>query len=145
MSPKLPRRDRAAKASVEPDWNRHTVATRRSRRGCASAVARTSRALHKAREYAPVMKKHEIVWHRVASRIEGDDSKVQAFIAAVPGGHLVSTSGPGAPGLCFVPGKARAVEKLIPRPAKKAKKGKKSKEVKPKSASRRTRASKRRA
>ena len=69
------------------------------------------------------MKKHEIVWHRVTSRIEGDGSEVAAFIAAVPGGHLVSTGGPGAPGLCFVPGKTRAVEKLIRRTAKKAKKG----------------------
>jgi len=77
------------------------------------------------------MKKHEIVWHRVTSRIEGDDGNVAAFIAAVPGGHLVSTSGPGAPGLCFVPGKTRAVEKLIPRPAKKAK-AKKAKVKKPK-------------
>lgn len=80
------------------------------------------------------MKKHEIVWHRVMSRIEGDDSEVDAFIAAVPGGHLVSTSGPVAPGLCFVPGKSRAVEKLIPRTDKKAKKGKAKKR---KSASRR--------
>lgn len=82
------------------------------------------------------MKKHEIVWHRVRARIEGDASKVDAFIAAVPGGHLVSTSGPGSPGLCFVPGKSRAVEKLIARadkPAKKAKKAKKPK--KPKQAS----------
>jgi hypothetical protein len=67
------------------------------------------------------MKKHEIVWHRVTSRIDGDGSEVAAFIAAVPGGHLVSTSGPGAAGLCFVP--TRAVEKLIRRTAKKAKKG----------------------
>ena len=75
------------------------------------------------------MKKHEIVWYRVASRVEGNEANVAAFIAAVPGGHLVSTTGPGAPGLCFVPGKSRAVEKLIPRPAKKVKKVKEPKKA----------------
>ncbi len=67
------------------------------------------------------MTKHEIVWNRARSRIEGDDAQVDVFIAAVPGGHLVSTSGPAAPGLCFVPGKSRAVGKLIARPEKKSK------------------------
>ena len=70
------------------------------------------------------MTKHEIVWNRVRSRIDNDDAAVDVFIAAVPGGHLVSTNGPAAPGLCFVPGKTRAVEKLIPRIDKKDKKGK---------------------
>jgi hypothetical protein len=58
------------------------------------------------------MTKHEIVWFRVQSRVEGG-SEVEVFIAPVPGGHLVSTTGPGAPGLCFVPGKKHAVKKLI--------------------------------
>ena len=67
------------------------------------------------------MNKAEIVWHRVMSRVEGAKAVVDVLIAAVPGGHLVSTSGPGGPGLCFVPGKSRAVEKLIARAAPKAK------------------------
>lgn len=80
------------------------------------------------------MTKHEILWRRVSSRVDGDDGKsVEVFIAAVPGGHLVSTSGPGAPGLCFVPGKARAVEKLIARADETAKTPKeKHKKKKPK-------------
>jgi hypothetical protein len=80
------------------------------------------------------MTKHEILWHRVSSRVDGDDGKnVDLFIAAVPGGHLVSTSGPGAPGLCFVPGKTRAVEKLIARADEAARTPKEKKKKKPKS------------
>jgi len=79
------------------------------------------------------MRSHEIVWNRARSRVEGG-GQIDVFIAAVPGGHLISTKGPGAPGLCFVPGKARAIEKLIVRAEKKGKKGKtaKKKAAKPK-------------
>lgn len=94
------------------------------------------------------MSKTEIVWSRARSRVEGSGAEVTVFIAAVPGGHLVSTSGPGGPGLCFVPGKLRAVEKLIARPDKREKKakagkarkaGKPSRPRKAKVASKRTR------
>ena len=76
------------------------------------------------------MTKHEIVWHRVGSRIDGDVTQVDVFIAAVPGGHLVSTNGPAAPGLCFVPGKSRAVDKLIARAEHGAKAGRKKRTLK---------------
>lgn len=78
------------------------------------------------------MTKHEIVWHRVPSHVEGAKTQVDVLIAALPGGHLVSTSGPGGPGLCFVPGKSRAVEKLVARAAPKKASAKKKQKLKEK-------------
>lgn len=83
------------------------------------------------------MSKHEIVWHRVPSRVEGAKTEVDILIAALPGGHLVSTTGPGGPGLCFVPGKSRAVEKLIARTAPKKASAKREKKPKRRTKSKR--------
>ena len=90
-----------------------------------------SHAHHRVPPYATAMTKPEIVWHRVTSRVEGAKTRVDVLIAAVPGGHLVSTNGPSGPGLCFVPGKSRAVGKLIARAVPKA--SAKKKKRKPKS------------
>lgn len=107
------------------------VAARLGARRSNLVVARTSHVGRQPRSYAAIMTKHEILWRRVRSRIDGDDANVDVFIAAVPGGHLVSTTGPGAPGLCFVPGKTRAVEKLIARADDTAKTPKQKEKKKP--------------